>query len=202
MSETALTYIHEAKEKRLTTLDISNCGLTELPDEVFELTWLETLILSSCWNEYDLETNQWKHCITQNEGDINRIKKLPPNLKLLRGLKKLVLREEYIDSRGHVVGDDLNPLAHLTQLQILEITVNIVVDLSPLRHLTQLKILDLNVCQVVDLSPLQYLTQLQILNITSFFTTDFSSLIYLTNLQKLNIAYTSISDLSPLRQLK
>lgn len=41
MSELALQRIREAKEQRLTRLDIGNCGLTEIPDEVFELTWLE-----------------------------------------------------------------------------------------------------------------------------------------------------------------
>ena len=37
MSELALKLIKEAKEKRLTRLDLGNCGLTELPDELFEL---------------------------------------------------------------------------------------------------------------------------------------------------------------------
>jgi internalin A len=46
MSELALKLIKEAKEKRLTRLDLGNCGLTELPDELFELVWLEELILS------------------------------------------------------------------------------------------------------------------------------------------------------------
>ena len=41
MSELAFKRIREAKEKRLTRLDLGNCGLTELPEELFELTWLE-----------------------------------------------------------------------------------------------------------------------------------------------------------------
>ena len=44
MSELALKLIREAKETRATRLDLGNCGLTELPDELFELTWLEELI--------------------------------------------------------------------------------------------------------------------------------------------------------------
>ena len=47
MSELALKLIQEAKDKRLTRLDLGNCGLTELPDELFELVWLEELILSN-----------------------------------------------------------------------------------------------------------------------------------------------------------
>jgi internalin A len=43
MSEIALKLIREAKETRATRLDLQNCGLTELPEELFELTWLEEL---------------------------------------------------------------------------------------------------------------------------------------------------------------
>ena len=39
MSELALKRIKEAIDKRLTRLDLGNCGLTELPDELFELVW-------------------------------------------------------------------------------------------------------------------------------------------------------------------
>ena len=44
MSNLAQQRIREAKEQKLTRLDIGNCGLTEIPEEVFELTWLEELI--------------------------------------------------------------------------------------------------------------------------------------------------------------
>ena len=43
MSELALKLIKEAKEKRLTRLDLGNCGLMELPDALFELVPLEKL---------------------------------------------------------------------------------------------------------------------------------------------------------------
>ena len=46
MSELALKLIREAKENRTTSLDLGNCGLTELPEELFELTWLEELKLN------------------------------------------------------------------------------------------------------------------------------------------------------------
>ncbi|MBL7818443.1 MAG: hypothetical protein JNL70_25755 [Saprospiraceae bacterium] len=45
MSELALKRIRECKETRSKRLDLGNCGLTELPDELFELTWLEELYL-------------------------------------------------------------------------------------------------------------------------------------------------------------
>ena len=45
MSELALKLIREAKRNRATTLELKACSLTELPDELFELVWLENLIL-------------------------------------------------------------------------------------------------------------------------------------------------------------
>ncbi|MEG4029827.1 MULTISPECIES: leucine-rich repeat domain-containing protein [unclassified Microcoleus] len=38
--------IQQVKEQRLTELDLSAKSLTEIPTEVFELAWLETLNLS------------------------------------------------------------------------------------------------------------------------------------------------------------
>ncbi len=43
MSQQALHLIAIAKKNRATRLDIGNCNLTELPEELFELTWLEEL---------------------------------------------------------------------------------------------------------------------------------------------------------------
>jgi hypothetical protein len=50
-----LEKIWQAKQTRATRLDLGNCGLTELPDALFELTWLEELILSDEWWEYFFE---------------------------------------------------------------------------------------------------------------------------------------------------
>ena len=41
MSELALKLIQKAKETRATHLDLGNCGLTELPDALFELVDLK-----------------------------------------------------------------------------------------------------------------------------------------------------------------
>jgi hypothetical protein len=42
MSEIALKRIREAKETRAYRLDLWNCELTELPQELAELTWLRS----------------------------------------------------------------------------------------------------------------------------------------------------------------
>ncbi len=49
MSKLALQRIAENKKTRATTLDLGNCGLTELPPQALDCVWLETLILSQSW---------------------------------------------------------------------------------------------------------------------------------------------------------
>ncbi len=47
MPTLALQLIAENKKTKATRLDLGNCGLTELPDELSDCTWLEELILSN-----------------------------------------------------------------------------------------------------------------------------------------------------------
>lgn len=99
MSELALKLIREAKENRSTHLDLGNCGLTELPDELFELTWLEELILSSKWWEYSLNDIKEHLKYSENMKVANNIEKIPYDIQNLSKLKKLVA-SSYIDVHG------------------------------------------------------------------------------------------------------
>ena len=47
MSQLALDLIEKEKQERTGYLDLGNCGLTELPQELFELRHLHILILSA-----------------------------------------------------------------------------------------------------------------------------------------------------------
>ena len=49
MSELALKLIAENKKTRSPFLDLGNCGLTEVPEEIGELVWLEELSFASEW---------------------------------------------------------------------------------------------------------------------------------------------------------
>ena len=58
MSDLALQLIAENKKSRATFLDLGNCGLTEIPAEVGELVWLESVSLASQWYEWDGEAGK------------------------------------------------------------------------------------------------------------------------------------------------
>ena len=69
MSELALQLIRENKQKRARGedagfLDLSDCGLTEVPEEIGDLVWLETLSFSSEWSdETKLRANRLRRLI-------------------------------------------------------------------------------------------------------------------------------------------
>lgn len=79
MSKLALELIEKEKQERTGVLDLGNCELTELPEELFELVWLERLYLSE--NIYDWQERQW--VLSKNKGKTNQFTKLQKNLSQL-----------------------------------------------------------------------------------------------------------------------
>ena len=69
MSDLARQLIAENKRSRATVLDLGNCGLTEVPAEIGELVWLESLSLASEWYEWD--GREWQSKKSRNTGDKN-----------------------------------------------------------------------------------------------------------------------------------
>jgi Leucine-rich repeat (LRR) protein/GTPase SAR1 family protein len=195
MSELALKLIAENKKNKAKTLDLGNCGLTELPDELFELTWLEELVLSNYYWVYDLEKKKINWVDSNNESEYNQLKKLSPKLSGLNALKKLYLNEQQELS-------DLSPLSGLSNLQIFSCESTQVNDLSPLSGLSNLQVLGCGRTQVSDLGPLSGLRNLQLLRCFATQVSDLGPLSGLTNLQGLWCSSTQVSDLSPLSGLR
>jgi internalin A len=198
MSALALKLIQEAKEQRLTRLDLGNCGLTELPDALFELVWLEELILSDYCYEYSLEEKVWYSVRSQNIGKSNYIKILNPKFKILKCLKKLIACGQHDDEW---ILNDISPLTHLTALQELDISYTQVSNLNPLVRLKALQLLCISNTKVSDLNPLSHLKAIQKLDVSNTQVSDISPLNHLTIIQKLDISNTQVSDISSLTYL-
>ncbi len=181
-----------------TYLDLGNCGLEELPDELFELVDLEVLILSGEWVEYNDIEQRWYSRESKNQGEANRLQELSPKLAFLKKMTQLVIAGQY-NNESEI--NDLSPLRGLLNLQSLNVSRTQVSDLSPLQDLLNLKQLSVSSTQVSDLSPLQGLLNLQSLRLPYTQTTDLIPLQELENLQSLEISHTEVSDLSPLRSL-
>ncbi len=223
MSKLALKRINEAKQKRSKKLDLSGCGLTELPDELFELTWLEEFITYKPSDFFDVKENLWFRFLYFfnlphwffRERIRNKIKQLNPRIKELQELKKLdlfgiesvelSLIKDLSNLQELWVSDsklkDLSPLKNLKVLQYLVITHSQVKDLTPLKNLLNLQIISIGSECLKDLSPLNNLQRLKKVRITFSEVSDLSPLKDLQSLKEIDIGYTIISDLSPLKDL-
>src|SRR5262245_60824808 len=127
MSSLALQLIAENKQTRDPFLDLGNCGLSEVPAEVGELIWLESLSLASRWDEWNGQTWQKKRSRNTGYGN-NRLFDIGPLSRLSR-LRSLIIEE----------AADLVPLVGLTTLQRLYIGDATGCDLTPLAKLTALQ---------------------------------------------------------------
>jgi internalin A len=195
MSQQALDLIAIAKKNRATRLDIGNCNLTELPDELFELTWLEELIVSNIWFVYSFETKSEELFYSKNNGEANNLKSLSPKINLLTELKKLIIN-------NHEALSDLTPLINLQTLQYLYVSDTQVSDLTPLINLQALRYLRVDNTQVSNLMPLTNLYALQSLIINNTQVSDLTPLTNLQALQHLIVDSTQVSNLTPLKNLQ
>ncbi len=199
MSELALKLIRQAKKTKAKKLDLGKCGLTELPDELFELVWLEELYLSDEGWLNNFETKGEMRFKSLNKGEGNNIKYFPSKIQQIKHLKTLLANGNYGNNWGL---KDLGPLENLENLQQLEVSNTQVSNLRPLGNLENLKVLTVSETQVSDLRPLKNLQSLQALQISQTQVSDISPLKNLQNLQELNVSKTQVSDLSPLKDLQ
>lgn len=198
MSELALQLIAENKAKHARgedarVLDLGNCGLVEVPEEVFYCEWVEVLILSNDWLEYNSEKKEWSTRSSGNVGKTNEITFLPADLYRLSSLKTLIFNDNQIS--------DLSPLTSISDLQILWCPSNQISDLGPISSLYNLRELHCSYNQISSLSDLKGLSNLQHLYCYSNNITDLSPLTLLSDLQYLDCSENQITDLSPASDL-
>ncbi len=206
----ALALIEKEKWEKTGFLDLGNCGLTEVPEEVRDLVWLKDLVLGTRY-----ATQMYFLVESLNKGVPNTINHLPDWFSELSELKILILNQNplsditplaELDTLLRLHCDetkltDLSPLVNLTSLQILSCADTPITDLMPLVGLINLRELDCSWTKVTDLSPLSKLKSLIKLNFMVTNIHDLSPLANLCNLESLNCSTTSVADLLPLSKL-
>ena len=217
MTALALKLIEENKaahargEKSAEILDLRNCGLTELPDQLFDLEWIKGVFLGG--GVLDHEKKEWVR--SKNKGPSNRILNVQEGIARLEGLHLLDLSSNKIrDFRflENLTGlqsldlsynqiSDIRFLENLTGLQELDLSSNKISDIRFLENLTGLQSLELRGNQISDIRFLEYLTGLQELDLSSNKISDFRFLQNLTGLQSLDLSYNQISDIRFLQNL-
>ncbi|SDK96627.1 internalin A [Catalinimonas alkaloidigena] len=211
MSELALRLIQQAKEERWLCLDLGNCGITELPESLFELTWLEALNLGE-------NVISWKGFVGNGfqRKEKNMFTCLPNGFRYLNGLTHLdclgvplkdidvvqALTElEYLDVSQTSISD-LTPLTELKSLKSLSFSSTEVSNLTPISGLVKLEVLCFDCTNVHDLSPLTNLSSLEAIFFYENPITDLQPLSTLTQLKGLHFASTPVHDLQPIWYLK
>ena len=121
--------IAEEKEKRTGFLDLGRLGLTELPEELFELEYLWGLNWGSWWRDGQEEVHDAASDLAPNQHAHQLI-----HLQRFPGLRLLSVSQTDIS--------DLSPLAGLSALQSLDCSGTQVSDLGPLAGLSALQSLD------------------------------------------------------------
>lgn len=213
MSQLARQLIAENKRTKAKSLDLGNCGLTDLEKQVPQLSdcvWLEELNLGEWyWSEN-------KNIKTNNKGTINKIGNKTAFIFIqLPSLKKIHLEDNNISDAAFLAGfknlhtltlahnqiDDIRFLKNLINLHTLNLSRNQINKYSFLTKLNKLQNLFLNGNRIKNISFLQNLTQLQTLNLYGNQINDISSLQNLTQLQTLDLYENQISDISFLKNL-
>ena len=187
--ERALELIEICKEEKNTFLDLGNLGLTEVPEEVGELSWLEGLNLGWYYIDSDkLVFGQKLNFSTSRfrQNKINDISILSINKKL----KKLFLNYNQIN--------DVSKLQFSTYLTSLDLSNNQINDVSKLPLFNNLTSLDLSSNQINDVSKLPLFNNLTSLGLAGNQISDVSKLPLFNNLTFLNLINNQISDISKL----
>lgn len=198
--EIAQQRIDECRETRSAELDLSQLGLDVIPDEVFELTWLERLDVSENFHR---------------KQKCGNIKEIPPAIKQLTALSFFNCSNNRISDLTSLNGlpalttldcrdnqiRDLAPLNGLTALVKLICRANRINDLRDLRELPALTSFDCRSNRISDLTPLKELVALIKLNCRDNQISDLTPLGELPALSILDCSNNSINDLIPLRKL-
>jgi internalin A len=123
MSELALQLIEKEKREKTGRLDLGRCGLTDWPEELFELTHLEVLNLGrTIWDE---SLDKWIN--SKNPGPKNALERISERITTLKKLTGLHISSNKIS--------DIRVLKKMTKLQSLDLSDNQITDIQVLENL-------------------------------------------------------------------
>jgi internalin A len=195
--------VKKCLKEQSTSLDLGNCGLTDLNElpELFECTHLEELVL----NNKRWDKQKQKYIKSNNTGVRNNIEYITKNIQKLTKIKTIYIGGAfYYNFFLNCYWDtkDICFLQDLRQLKTLDLSFNNISDYSFLKSLKQLNSLDLRGNQISDYSFFQDLKQLISLDLGDNKISDCSFLKELRQLNSLYLSYNMITDITSLKYLE
>ncbi|MCC6461816.1 MAG: TIR domain-containing protein [Saprospiraceae bacterium] len=198
MSELALKLIAENKARHARgldarALDLRNTGLEKLPDELFDLFWLEVLDLGYIEDEKSwwIQGDEWWY---DPVGIPNEIQYIDENINKLNKLQIIDFSKNPLKN--------IDAVLNLHELKKIIIHDTEILDLAFLKSINSLIYLDAKRTKIQDVSQLNGAINLNFLNIESSLICDIKPIANLFNLQCLNISTTIVRNLKPLSKLK
>lgn len=196
-NELALKLIEKAKKKKATRLDLGRTGLTELPEELFDLTQLEELIIA---DEHWSEADQRK-IMSANDGPPNNLQSVNPRIAELENLKHLNIGGSKHE-HWNLNEKDFNPIRELQNLEVLILRFNAITRANFVVYLRKLRHLNLSKNQIGDLPNLSRLLHLTSLRINDNKIEKITGVAPLKNLEILHLRNNNVSDSLPLNNLE
>jgi internalin A len=224
MSEQVKQLIEENIRTQSKTLDLSNCGLTDLNEipKLFECVWLESLSfldgyldsknISRAINQFDVIKDLFITSI--NKGEENQICNLTVSLHKLCNLKSLIFsnveQAENTEQIGKLTALEIlivgnvkkcNFISSLENLKILLVISPFSEGISAISHLKKLEVLSLSKCNIKSLSFLSELHELRHLILESNEIECLSPISKLFKLKSLDLSGNKLQSLEGLEQL-
>jgi len=126
---------------------------------------------------------------------------VPASVSVLDFYLKSIFRLKELVIKNNKTIKTLEPVARLTNLEVLNCSNTAVTDLLPVRNLNKLKELNSSHNKVTTVRPLRFNFELTELNLGYTLVDTINALHNLTSLEKLVLDSTRVSDLTPLKDL-
>ncbi len=214
-----LQLINEEKEKQTGRLDLGRTGLTNLPDELKGMDWLEELILG---NDDTIYPNYESKTETKNIGQVNDLRSagFPEWIAGFKKLKVLALHSldlakipaipnadniEVLDLDGNGISSISVNIKFFPSLRKLYLGNNNLTKIENLERLYRLEVLHVNLNQLTEIDGLQRLTGLKELVVVANWITKLKNIP--ASLEMLDLGENRIKslldfDFSQLKSLK
>ncbi|SDF26795.1 leucine-rich repeat domain-containing protein [Cellulophaga baltica] len=201
--EKANSRIAQCLEKNEISLNLGNCGITDLTliPELFKCIQLEELILSNEWAEYS--DNDWTKVISREYDLENNLYEIPNQISKLKKIKRLIVGGDWKNNKRKNSWRirDVKNLGTLTNLEYLNISNNKIYSVTILKKLYKLKHIHINNNEISSISFSGHFETLESLNASNNNLSSISFLKDLKSIKMLDIHSNKIENINDLESI-